>query len=109
MKVAIIGSRNITNVDIGKYIDVEITEIVSGGAIGVDSIAKEYAEQKGIPFIEFKPEYNRYHKGAPIKRNEKIADYADIVIAFWDGKSKGTKHTVNYCEKTNVKCIIIKL
>ena len=99
MKVAVIGSRNICNVELEKYIPAEACEIVSGGAKGVDKLAEDYAKAHGIPFTVFLPEYNRFGRGAPLKRNEQIVDYADTVIAFWDGKSRGTKYTIEYCRK----------
>ena len=48
----------------------------------------------------FLPEYSRYGRGAPLKRNPQIIEYADVVIAFWDGKSKGTKYVIDNCKKT---------
>ena len=98
MKIAIIGSRNITREDVGdisKYLPQGLNEIVSGGALGVDRIAAEYAHEHGIKLTEFLPEYNKYKRGAPLKRNELIADYADEAIALWDGSSTGTKHAID--------------
>ena len=100
MKVAIIGSRGITVENIGEYLPDGTTEIVSGGAKGVDTSAKEYALANKIKYTEFLPEYARYGRGAPLKRNLQIIDYADLVIAFWDGKSKGTLHVINTCKNT---------
>ena len=100
MKIAIIGSRNVKIEDLGKYLPENTTEIVSGGAKGVDTDAREYAEKNNIPLKEFLPDYRRYGKGAPLKRNIEIIEYADKVIAFWDGKSKGTKFVIDNCKKT---------
>ena len=94
MKIAVIGSRNLTNIDLCKYIDADTDEIVSGGAIGIDSLAAEYARSKGIKLTEFLPQYELYGRGAPIVRNKQIVDYADKVIAFWDGSSG--RHIVCY-------------
>lgn len=101
MKLAIIGSRSITKIDIEKYIPSGVTEIVSGGANGVDSLAKDYAILHDIPYIEFSPDYARYKKGAPLKRNQLIAEYSDYCLAFWDGKSKGTKHAIECFNSLN--------
>ncbi len=101
MKIAIIGSRNLTDVDISKYVPEGVTEIVSGGAKGIDTLAEKYADENGIPKTIIKPEYARYRRGAPLKRNEKIVERADIIIAFWNGKSKGTKFTIDYAKKLN--------
>lgn len=98
MKVAVIGSRNLTVEDLGQYLPEETTEIVSGGAKGVDTCAREYASAKELKLTEFLPEYNRYGRGAPLKRNLQIIDYADCVLAFWDGKSRGTQFVIERCK-----------
>ena len=99
MKIAVVGSRKLTNVAVDKYIPKEADEIVSGAAVGVDSFAAEYALKKGLSLTEFLPEYKRYGRAAPIVRNKQIVDYADKVIVFWDGSSKGTLSVIKYAEK----------
>lgn len=101
MKVAVIGSRGLTVVDLGKYLPQEVTEIVSGGAKGIDNCAKEYAIKNRLILTEFLPEYKRYGRNAPLKRNLQIIDYADLVLAFWDGQSKGTKFVIEHCKAQN--------
>ena len=101
MKVAVIGSRNLTIEDLGPYLPEETTEIVSGGAKGVDTCAREYASANGLKLTEFLPEYNRYGRGAPLKRNLQIIEYADCTLAFWDGQSRGTKFIIEYCRARN--------
>ncbi len=108
MKIAVIGSRGLKVNDLGKYLPVGVTEIVSGGAKGVDTCAREYANTKGLKLTEFLPEYNRYGRGAPLKRNLQIIDYADEVLAFWDGRSRGTKYVIEQCKKRNKKVTVIK-
>lgn len=98
MKVAIIGSRNL-DVDIEKYIPENTTMIISGGAKGIDSLAETYANEHNISTIIFKPDYSKYGRKAPLVRNQLIAKEADIVVAIWDGKSKGTAYTINYAQK----------
>lgn len=83
MKVAVIGSRGLKVEDLGKYLPADTTEIISGGAKGVDTCAREYALSHGIKLTEFKPNYARYGKNAaPLKRNITIIENADLVIAF---------------------------
>ncbi len=98
MKVAVIGSRTLT-IDLDKYLPCGITEIVSGGAKGIDMCARKFSHNNNIALTEFLPEYERYGRAAPVKRNIKIIEYSDCVIAFWDGKSKGTKSVIDYCRK----------
>ncbi len=107
MTIAIIGSRNITKIDIKSYISDDITEIVSGGARGVDSLAKQYALESGIKYTEFIPDYSRYKRGAPLKRNEEIANYSDEALIFWDGISKGTEYTIKCFTKLNKKITVV--
>ena len=70
---------------------------------------RELANRRGIRLTEFLPDYRRFGRGAPLKRNESIAEYADCAIAFWDGKSSGTAHTVKLFEGLGkpVKIILI--
>lgn len=103
MIIAIVGSRNITVPNLGDFLPEGVTEIVSGGARGVDSCAGEYAKNEGIPLTEFLPEYDKYGKSAPIVRNRRIVSYADEIIAFWDGSSRGTKYVLNLCKKEGKK------
>jgi predicted Rossmann fold nucleotide-binding protein DprA/Smf involved in DNA uptake len=109
MKIAIIGSRNLKVEALDEYLPSEVSEIVSGGAIGIDSCAREYAIRNEIKLTEFLPEYEKYKRGAPIIRNKKIVEYADEVIAFWDGSSRGTQYTVSCAEKQNKPLILIKI
>jgi len=99
MKIAVVGSRGVTLLNLQKYLPTGITELISGGAKGVDTCVKQYADEHGIPLKEFLPDYRRYGKGAPLKRNELIVAAADMVLAFWDGTSKGTAHVIDLCDK----------
>lgn len=103
MKVAIIGSRNLTVNNLEKYLPENITEIVSGGARGIDRCAKVYANAHDLKLTEFLPQYDKFGRIAPLKRNLLIIEYADLVIAFWDGKSKGTKFVIDNCKKQHKK------
>lgn len=103
MKVAVIGSRGLSVTDLGRYLPENTTEIVSGGAKGVDTSAREYALSHGIKLTEFLPEYTKYGRSAPLKRNITIIEYSDIVLAIWDGKSRGTKFVIDNCRKLGVE------
>ena len=100
MKVAIVGSRGLSVEDFSFFHDTATTEIVSGGAKGIDQCAAAYAVAHGLPLTEFKPDYKRYGKGAPLKRNLEIVDYADCVLIFWDGASRGGRFVIGACEKS---------
>lgn len=104
MKVAIIGSRSINNADVGKRIPPDTTLIISGGAVGIDTLAEKYADKKGIEKMIIYPNYELYGKSAPLIRNKLIVDNADLVIAFWDGQSSGTAFTISYAKRRGVPC-----
>ena len=106
MKVAVIGSRGIINCDLSEYLPEGTTEIVSGGARGIDSCAREYAQKHNIKLTEFLPEYDKYGRGAPLRRNIQIIDYADMVLAFWDGTSRGTKFVIDNCKKAGKRVTV---
>ncbi len=109
MKVAIIGSRTLHISNITEYIPDGCDEIISGGAAGVDRCAAWFANENSLRLTVFSPEYSRFGKAAPIIRNRQIVDHADLVLAFWDGKSKGTLSVINYCHKTGKRCRIIHM
>lgn len=82
-------------------------KIVSGGAKGADSLAEKIAEEYGFETIVHKPDWNKYGKSAGYIRNTYIIADADIVFAFWDGKSKGTEHSINIARKMDKTVRII--
>lgn len=107
MKIAVVGSRDIANVDLDKFIS-HADEIVSGGARGVDSCAARYARKTGKKLTEFLPDYEAYGRGAPIVRNKLIVEYADEIYAFWDGSSRGTKWVIDYAAKVGKPCRVFR-
>ena len=106
MKVAIIGSRSVSAFDLGSVLPADTTEIITGGAQGMDAIAQAYASSAGIPCTVIRPDYRRYGKGAPLRRNEEIIRMADLVIAVWDGASRGTAHVIRRCGELKRLCIV---
>lgn len=99
MVLLIAGSRSITDFDIAPYIPEDTHLIVSGGATGVDKLAEEYADKKRISKLILQPQYELYGRAAPLKRNDLMVNVCNKVLIFWDGKSKGTKHTIDYAKK----------
>lgn len=102
MKVAIIGSRNLQVDHLEAFIPPEATEIVSGGAKGIDTCAREFALANNIKLTEFLPDYDKHGKSAPLERNIQIIEHSDLVLAFWDGKSRGTKYVIDTCKERGV-------
>ena len=114
VKMAIVGSRNTGTVDFSLVMDElrqriknPITEVISGGAKGYDTMAAAWAILRGIAVTELRPDYQKHGRAATFIRNRAIVDSADIVVAFWDGKSRGTKYTIDYAEKKKKDIIIV--
>jgi len=115
--VAVIGSRSFNNYpQLCRELDelaqtVPIAGIVSGGARGADELGRRYANDRGLVFREFLPEYSRYGRRAPLVRNEliikEIADKGGVVISFWDGLSAGTRYALTLARKLGVRTIIV--
>lgn len=109
MKVAVIGSRSLVVSDLERYLPEDTDEIVSGGAYGVDDCAGKYALAHGIKLTVFFPEYEKYGRAAPLKRNLQIISHADEVVAFWDGESSGTRFVIETCRELGKPLRIISL
>ena len=109
MKLAIIGSRTCPPIDIAAHLKYIPDTIISGGAIGADTYAKEFAIKHNLKLIEFLPDYEKYGRKAPLVRNKLIVEECDCLIAFWDGKSRGTKFTLDYAERLGKPTKIVKI
>ena len=79
----------------------------TGGANGVDLIAEKYADKHRISKLVLRPDYKRFGRGAPLKRNEVMVELSDSVLVIWDGKSKGTLYTIEYAKKNNKPIVVI--
>lgn len=77
-------------------------EIISGGAWGADSLGEMYANKRSFDVKRFPANWNKFGRSAGYKRNYDMAKYADALIAFWDGKSKGTKHMITIAHENNL-------
>jgi hypothetical protein len=106
------SDEELFNKTLDEMIDKENTVLVSGHAKGADTLAEKYAEKHGIEIKVFPPEWSKYQKAAGPIRNRQMLGYiseADekLVIAFWNGQSRGTKHTVETAEKMGIETQII--
>lgn len=113
MRVAVVGSRTIT--DTQKIFHVldgmkdKITCLISGGARGVDSIAYAWAKKQGLETLILKPDWKTHGRAAGVIRNKEIIRQAEYVIAFWDGKSKGTHHSIQWAQKLHKPCFVLNI
>jgi len=98
MKTIIAGGRNVHDfqhvVDAVNGAPFIITEVVSGKAKGVDAMGEDWANQNGIPIKSFPANWKKYGRGAGPIRNAEMAEYAEALIACWDGESTGTKDMI---------------
>lgn len=114
MKIAIVGSRSFKDYEflkkeVEKFISensLEEVTIVSGGAVGADTLAEEFAAENGYETIIYLPDRKTYGREACRVRNTDIVETGDVVFAFWDGISTGTKDSINKAEKLNKKMFI---
>lgn len=113
MKTIIAGSRTfldykllMSKVDHYRK-DHKITEIVSGGADGADHMGELYAHSNGIELKVFPANWKTHGRAAGPIRNKQMADYAECLIAVWDGQSKGTKNMIETMHKQNKPVYII--
>lgn len=82
-------------------------EVISGGAKGADSMGRQLAEGNRLVLHLYPAQWDRFGKSAGYLRNEQMADIADYLLAFWDGKSKGTKHMIDIAERLNIPTTVI--
>jgi hypothetical protein len=113
MKVIIAGSRGFSDFQLMYakceeiLANVNEVEIVSGTARGADKMGEHYASLKGYNVARFPAEWDKHGKAAGYIRNKEMADYADCLIAFWDGESRGTKHMIDLATERNLSVHII--
>ena len=113
MKVIIAGGRGFNDYDLlcrkaDKILSRQSEiEIVSGAARGADKLGERYADERGYPIKRFPADWGTFGKKAGYMRNEDMAEYADALIAFWDGTSKGTKHMIDIARNNDLKVRVI--
>lgn len=111
MKIAIVGSRNYPDLEVVRQFVREqptTTCIVSGGAKGVDRAAEDEARRRGLEVEIHFPDWDVHGKSAGFIRNRAIVESADEVVAFWDGTSRGTKHSIDLAHKAGKPVRVIQ-
>lgn len=110
MKTIVAGSREITDINLVrqaiKATPWQITEIVSGAARGVDSLGEAVAREVGLPIKRFPADWNGLGRRAGPLRNIQMAEYADALVAVWDGVSRGTAHMIKEAEKRGLRVFV---
>jgi hypothetical protein len=112
MRVIIAGGRNFDNFPLLREVCTKefgnmSIEIVSGGAPGADHLGELFALEMGYSVTKFPADWKKYGAKAGPIRNREMAEYAQTLIAFWDGKSRGTKNMIDIAQKKNLHVIIV--
>jgi len=116
-KVVIFGSRDFNNYELLKekcdaYLqnkkETHNIIIVSGHARGADTLGEQYAKEKGYELETYPADWDKYGKKAGFLRNEYMGDISNAAIGFWDGKSHGTKHMIEYCKSKGLDVRVVK-
>lgn len=82
--------------------------IISGHARGADKLGEAYAQSKGYDVKVMPADWDRYGKSAGYKRNKNMADISDALVAFWDGKSRGTMHMINLAKAKGLRVHVVR-
>jgi hypothetical protein len=114
MKVAVVGSRNFADrlrlfaeLDALQQTRGPFDAIVSGGARGADQLAEAYAGERRLLLYVIRPDW-RMGRGAGVARNAEIVRQADLVAAFWDGRSPGTRSSIELARKANKPVVVVR-
>jgi hypothetical protein len=114
MKIIIAGSRDITDYSViesgmkkisKKYLKDVLPHgltILSGCARGVDTLAIQWAETHNADVHKYPANWSHFGKSAGYRRNDQMAKHGDLLVAFWDKKSKGTKHMIECAQHKNI-------
>ena len=115
-KVRICGCRDFFDYDLLKekclfYLKNKLPNVIiySGAGNGADKLGEQFAKEMGLKLVVYKPDWDKHGKSAGPKNNERIVQAVDDTIAFWNGTSKGTKHTIDFCKKYNKPCKIVRI
>lgn len=111
MKTIIAGSREIAKplVHVEEAVrrsGFKVTQVVSGTARGVDAAGEEWAHRNSIPIVRHAANWRAHGKSAGYKRNEQMADYAEALVAVWDGASRGTKHMIDIATRKGLQVYV---
>jgi hypothetical protein len=111
IKIGVIGSRSFNDYELLKrtldeYLG-KVWVVVSGGADGADSLGEKWAEENNIKTCIYLPDWDTHGKYAGFIRNKDIVEDSDIIIAFWDGMSRGSEHSINLAKKMDKEVRIV--
>lgn len=98
--------REVTHIAEIVYCDKSVS-IVGGGARGADQLGEQFAKSNNVQFYKFPADWNKHGKAAGFIRNKQMGDFANALLAFWDNKSRGTAHMIEYMRSLKKPVYII--
>ena len=114
-RVIVAGTRTLRDYDLvrrtlDRYLAGK-TEVVilSWGARGADALGERYARERGLPVERFPADWKRYGRAAGPLRNQQMAERGDALVAFWDGKSRGTRHMIECAKRKGLDVHVVLL
>lgn len=116
--MAVIGSRGYNNYEefmnyINHYtqnlVAKDLTFVSGGASSGADALIARFCKEHGLRIIEHKADWNKYGRSAGPRRNIDIVNRADMLLAFWDGESRGSKHSIDLARKKGIPVKIVKI
>lgn len=110
MKVAIVGSRTVGAAyytAMCEKVPIGASMIISGGAEGADMLARRYAHECGLAYVEIRPDYQAFGRSATLERNKEIVRRADYVLVLWDGQSHGSAFVMKHCIDTGTPVRVV--
>ena len=109
MKLLIAGSRSITDFDLAPHIPAETSLIITGGAMGVDMLAEQYADAHKLSKLVLRPNYRHYGRCAPLRRNREMIEIADCILIVWDTRSRGTAYTIKCANELKKPLTVLEI
>ena len=85
-----------------------ITQVITGGARGADQLGYRWAWKHQVKHQLFRADWERFGKSAGVRRNFQMAQAGDVLLAFWDGQSPGTRHLIMYMQQLGKPCVIVR-
>jgi len=110
MVSAVIGSRSFNDYDLLVRVcrSRGVSSVVSGGAVGADSLAARFAGSFGLSLRVFYPDYQRFGRRAPLLRNQLVVSSVQQVVAFWNGSSRGCFHALACARRLGLPCFVVR-
>ena len=113
MKLIIAGSRTFTDYQLlCQTLAPErhhITEVIHGGARGADQLGFRWAVRHHVRSRCFAADWERFGKAAGVRRNHQMAQAGDMLLAFWDGRSAGTRHMISCMEQLSKPVVVVRV